>query len=149
MTLKKEICVTYLDERLHLVLCRPRSPRWASASHTRTKDANPHPSCAFTPPIKFTAGPLNFIGNVNPVVKLTQTCTHKGPDLWARGHIRNLLKEGTHANRGINCPEWKGRPHWFIQRREKYNILMSCKSRSYLPSDIMFNFVLLYYCIKD
>lgn len=44
-----------------------------------TKDAEPSrsPPCGFTPPINFTAGTLNFIGNVNLVVKKkTRTHTH-------------------------------------------------------------------------
>lgn len=43
-----------------------------------TKDAEPSrsPPCGFTPPINFTAGTLNFIGNVNLVVKNTDTHTH-------------------------------------------------------------------------
>lgn len=44
-------------------------------SHKETKDAEPCDPCLYTP-IKFTAGTLNFIGNVNPLVKVY---THSQP----------------------------------------------------------------------
>lgn len=43
--------------------------------HTHRQKMQTHPSRGFTPPINFTAGTLNFIGNVKPVVKV-HTRTH-------------------------------------------------------------------------
>lgn len=65
---------TYLDERCILSLQAVIS---ILSPATQRQKMQTHPSRAFTPPIKFTAGTLNFIGNVNPLVKV-HTHTHNG-----------------------------------------------------------------------
>ena len=58
---------TYLDERCILSLQAVISKL---SSDTQRQKMHSHPRLVFTPPIKFTAGTLNFIGNVNPLAKV-------------------------------------------------------------------------------
>lgn len=74
---------------------------------TQRQKMQTRPSRGFTPPIKFTAGTLNFIGNVNLVVK-KYACTHTMGPIRDAGELRlgvthpELSKGYTHANREIN-----------------------------------------------
>lgn len=90
------------------------------ATPHKRKDAEPSrsPPWGFTPPINFTTGTLNFIGNVNIVVKIRNTHTRTMARVKERD-IRNFLR--TRANTWEEKQRMKGlfRPqHRFRGERE-------------------------------